>query len=150
MKLLLTPSPFGPRHATSLIEVVMSIAIAAVAIVGSVTGYVSSAYRAEWSAYSLAANSLALQRMEQTRAAKWDTQAYPMVDRLISANFGVTNSILDVPLTKTNIVYATNYTTITTLSANPPLKMVRVDCVWAYLNHGRFTNTVICYRAPDQ
>ena len=34
------------------------------------------------------------------------------------------------PFSKTNIVYVTNYTSILTVSTNPPVKMVRVDCVW--------------------
>lgn len=150
MKLNVAQCRFGPRSASSLLEVIMSIAVASVAIVGSVTGYVFSAFRAEWSGYSLAANSLALQRMEQVRAAKWDTQARPVVDKLVGANFPVVTNILDVPVSKTNIVFATNYTTIAMVSANPPLKMVRIDCVWPYMKHGVFTNTIISYRAPDQ
>jgi len=46
--------------------------------------------------------------------------------------------------------YATNFTTITSVSANPPLKLIRVDCVWSFMKHGIFTNTLVSYRAPDQ
>jgi hypothetical protein len=128
----------------------MALAVAAVAVGGSVNGYILSINRAEWSAYSLAAHSLAMQRMEQMRAAKWDTGASPPVDQIITANFGPVVNVLDVPISGTNIVYATNYTTITTVSANPPLKMVRVDCAWPFMQRGIFTNTLISYRAPDQ
>ena len=45
-----------------------------------IVGYLQAAVRAEWSAYSLAAQSLAVMRLEQSRAAKWDRLAYPPVD----------------------------------------------------------------------
>jgi Tfp pilus assembly protein PilV len=141
------------RRATrgsSLVEACIALAVTSVAVGGSVNGYILSVNRAEWSAYSLAAHSLAMQRMEQLRAAKWDTGASPPVDQIITANFGPVANILDVPISGTNIVYATNYTTIATVSANPPLKMIRVDCTWQFMQRGTFTNTLISYRAPDQ
>ena len=138
------------REGGSLIESVMAMAVAAVAVGGSVNGYILSINRAVWSAYSLAAHSLAMQRVEQMRAAKWDTGAYPQVDQLVGGNFPNVTNVLDVPISGTNIVYATSSTTITTVSANPPLKMIRVDCTWPYMQRGTFTNTVISYRAPDQ
>jgi prepilin-type N-terminal cleavage/methylation domain-containing protein len=134
----------------TLAEVVMSIAIAAIAITGSVNGYIMAVNQAECSAYSLAAQSLANQRMEQVRAAKWDTLATPPVDMIVSNNFLKTWEILDVPISGTNIVYATNYTTITQVSTNPSYKLIKVDCVWRFMNHGIFSNTVISYRAADQ
>ena len=134
----------------SLVEVAFSLAIASVAIIGSINGYILSATRAEWSAYSLAAHSMALQRIEQARAAKWDPMATPAVDQVVGANFPVTVDILDVPSSGTNIVYATNITTITTVSADPALRMIRVDCIWPFRAHGVFTNTLTSYRATDQ
>ena len=92
----------------------------------------------------------AMRRLEQTRAAKWDPLAYPSVDDVVQSNFPVTITNLDIPLNGTNAVYATNTTTITLISTNPPLKMVRVDCVWSVLSRGPFTNSLITYRAPDQ
>src|SRR6267378_3010044 len=132
-----------------MVEAVISIAIAMVAILGSVNGYILSANRAEWSAYSLAAHSLAMQRLEQFRAARWDTVAIPNVDQLVAANFPAQTNTLDVPISGNNLVYAINTTTITTISAKPPLKMVRIDCVWPFTHHGVFTNTIFSYRAPD-
>ncbi len=140
----------GDVQAFSLAEVVISTAIGAMGLVGILYGYMMSSQRAEWSAYSLAANSLAMQRVEQTRAAKWDIQAWPVVDELVAANFPVQINILDIPIKGSNIVYATNITAITTISANPPLKMIRVDCVWKFLSRGSFSNTIVTYRAPDQ
>lgn len=135
----------------SLAEVVMAVGITVMVFAGGVLGYVQSAQQAEWAAYTLAANSLAQQRMEQTRAAKWDTQATPPIDNLVSTNFPVSVDILDVPLAgSNNIVYATNVTTISNISANPPVKMIRVDCTWRFWKRGLYTNTVVTYRAPDQ
>jgi len=93
---------------------------------------------------------LASQQLERTRAAKWDTLGFPVVDVLVSSNFPPVTNILDVPISGTNIVYATNITTITTVSLSPPLKMIRVDCSWPFMGRGTYTNTVFSYRAPDQ
>ena len=144
------PAKGAAEAAFTLMEVVMSIAVAAVTIGGIIAGYTLSARKAEWSAYSLAAHSLALQRLEQTRAAKWDPQGWPSVDELVASNFPVRIDVLDIPISGTNLVYATNATAITSLSANPPLKMIRVDCSWMFLSRGPFTNTVVTYRTADQ
>jgi len=132
----------------TLAEVVISLAIVALVMGGVLTGYIMTATRAEWSAYSQAAHSVAMQGIEQARAAKWDPQAWPKVDDL-----GVTNytqvEILDVPVAGTP-VYATNFIQVTEVSANPPLRQIRADCVWPFIKRGPFTNTVITLRAPDQ
>lgn len=145
-------APARQRHVAgiTIIEVVLSLAIMGISFGAIILGYVMSARRAEWSAYSLAANSLAMQRLEQSRAAKWDLLTTPITDELVAANFQEQRAELDVPITTDNITYATNFTTISTISANPPLKMVRVDCVWPFKGRGLFTNTLITYRAPDQ
>jgi len=143
-------TPRRGAHGGSLIELLFALAIALVTVSAGVRGYVLTAHKAEWSAYSLAAHSLAMQRIEQARAAKWDPGAWPSVDRVIAANFPTTTNILDVPVSGTNITYGIVATTITNISANPPLKMVHAQCAWKFGNHGWFTNTVISYRAPDQ
>ncbi|HTG42936.1 MAG TPA: hypothetical protein VK633_00270 [Verrucomicrobiae bacterium] len=140
-------------HRTSaftLAEVVITTAIAAAVVGGSIYGYVMAATRAEWSAYSLAANALAMQRIEQARAAKWDPMGYPPADELVATNFLPQINILDIPVTRSNVVYATNITTILTIQTNPPLKMVRVDCYWQFMQRGLFTNSLVTYRAADQ
>ena len=135
----------------TLVEVVLATATAALSIGGTIYGYIRAAQSAEWSAYHLAAHSLAMQRVEQCRAAKWDLNADPVVDNLVDAYFPKIIEIIDIPISNTNFVYATNWTTITDLSTTPPLKMIRVDCTWYFNPSGRaFTNTVISYRAPDQ
>jgi hypothetical protein len=151
---------FGPRHpgcaAFTLAEVAVALGISALLFGGVVMGFVQSAQRAEWSAYNLAAHSLAMQGVEQARAAKWDPSAPDAVDECLPAKFPtVGTNILDVPISGTNITYATNTWTITTVSTNPyPLKMIRVDCTWRFIKSGVssavFTNTVATLRAPNQ
>ena len=138
------------RSGMTLVETIVSMLIVAVMISATINGYILSSYRAEWSAYSLAAHSMALQRIEQVRAAKWDTAASPVVDLIIQDNFPKITNVLDIPISGSNLVTATVTTIISTVSSNPPLKMVRVDCVWPFMSRGFFSNTVISYRAPDQ
>ena len=133
----------------TLVEVVISMAYAALITSGIIYGYTLSVKRAEWAAYSVAAQAQAKQRMEQTRAAKWDYQSFPAVDQLLQSSFPVVTNILDLPLSGTNSTLATLTTTITVISTNPPVKMIRVDCVWRVANGRQFTNTVVTYRAPD-
>ena len=137
-------------EAFSLPEVLVAIAITGLSLSGIIYGYVSSSTRAEWSAYSLAAHSLAMQRLEQTRACKWDLQAWPVVDELVLTNFPTQINILDIPISGSNVVYATNFTVIRDVSTNTPLKLIRVDCVWRFMSRGLFTNSIASYRAPDQ
>ena len=134
----------------SIPEVFTSLAILGLSVGGTITGYIVAVERSQWSACSLAANCQALQRIEQARAAKWDTMANTPVDELLSANFPKVVQPLDLPSSGTNYVYATNVTTITTVSTSPPMRMVRVDSIWPMASHGTFTNTVVIYRTPDQ
>lgn len=148
--LVLVPTQARQRPGFTLAEVLISIMILGLAIGGILYGYMMAARRAEYSAYNLAAESLALQRLEQTRAASWQPNNFPVVDNLQASNFPNQVIVLDVPLQGTNIVYATNYTTILTISTNPQVRMIRVDCAWPFINKGTITNTVATYRSPDQ
>lgn len=138
------------QRAFTLVEVVIASAIAAVSVGTTLYGYVIAMERAEWSAYSLAAQSLATQRLEQCRACKWDPLAFPPEDELTVANFPTEVAILDIPISGTNVVYATNYTKILNVSGTPPLRMIRVDCVWNFLGRRNYTNSIATYRSPDQ
>ena len=127
----------------------MALAILALVIQGLVFGYLGATRRAEWSAHSLAAQSLASQGVEQARAAKWDPQAWPMVDELPPTNYAQVDT-LDLPVVG-KPVYATNYIVVRTVMATPPLRQIQADCVWSFNARGRlFTNTVVTLRAPDQ
>jgi hypothetical protein len=123
--------------------------IAAMMLLAIVRGYILSTSRAEWSAYSLAAHSLALQRLEQARACKWDPESATPVDEFVSTNFPPQVNVLDIPYSSTNYVFATNFTTISMVSAAPPLKLIQVDCIWEFTNGKLFTNSVVTYRSPD-
>jgi prepilin-type N-terminal cleavage/methylation domain-containing protein len=138
------------KKAFTLTEVVFSLAIIGLTAGGMINGYIQSARVTDWQAHSLAAHSLAMQRVEQCRAAKWDTRSSPVVDQLVSSNFPTLVEQMDLPTVSTNQSYATIYTTITTVSASPPLRMMQADCVWRFPGRGLFTNTVVTYRAPDQ
>ncbi len=132
----------------TLAEVVIALAILGLVVGGTIYGYVNTARVSEWTAYSLAAQSLAFQGVEEARAAKWDPQAWPRVDEL-----GVTNyiqvDILDVPVKRTP-TYATNYISVSWITTNPPLRQLRADCVWTFADRGVFTNSVTTLRAADQ
>jgi prepilin-type N-terminal cleavage/methylation domain-containing protein len=134
----------------TLVEVVISLGIGGLIFGGVLLGYIQSANRAEWSAYHLAAQSAASQQLEAARSAKWDTQSAPPVDFLVATNFPATVVALDVPLMGTNVTWATNQVFISVVSANPPLKLIRVETIWAFRFQKLFTNTTATYRAPDQ
>jgi len=134
--------------AFTLTEVVISLAIFALVFNGILKAYTMACQRSEWSAHSLAAQSLAMQHVEARRAAQWDPQTYPVVDEGGLVNFR-TNDILDIASSKTTI-YATSVVSVTTVSLNPPLRQIRADCIWSFPPRGLFTNTVVTLRAPDQ
>jgi type II secretory pathway pseudopilin PulG len=138
------------RSGITLAEVLMSIVIGGLIMAGTAHGFIQAMRQAEWSAHSLAANSLALQRLEQARAATWDRLGFPVVDELVASKFPDDVQVLDVPAKHTNLLHATTHTTIVTLSTNPPLKMIRVDCAWKFITGEVFTNTIVTYRAPNQ
>lgn len=134
----------------SLVETLIAMLIVAVTIVATINGYVLAANRAEWSAHSLAANSLVIQRLEQVRAASWNMTGDFPVDQLVDANFPAVKSVLDLPQAGSNSVVAVVNTSIITVSTNPAIKLVRVDCVWPFRERGPFTNTIVTYRSPEQ
>lgn len=134
----------------TLVEVLVSMLIVGIMIAGLVSGFMQTHQQAEWSAYNLAAQSLAMQPLEQARAAKWDAYATPPVDQLWNSNFPSTTNVLDIPISGTNIVFATNRINIRSVSTTPPLKEISVVTTWRFMNRGVFSNTAVTYRAPDQ
>jgi prepilin-type N-terminal cleavage/methylation domain-containing protein len=169
MKVLSPTRDRTHQCAFTLVEVVVSLAIAGVVFGGIILGYVQSGKRAEWTGYSLAAQALSIRQIEQARAAKWDTQSSPPVDQVTNFNFigwtnvggvwsGYTYTILDIPYKNlTNAVMATNYVSISTVQVtnNVFVHMIQVDTVWPFYkksatNMTLFTNTTVTYRAPNQ
>jgi type II secretory pathway pseudopilin PulG len=142
-------------NAFTLAEVVISLAIAGVVFAGVIAAYVQSSYRAEWSGYSLAAQSMAIQQLEQARAADWDIGTIPVKNEITNVP-AITAAILDLPVSGTNVIWATNYTTITSVpissTVGASVYMVRVDTAWPFLWGGKrryYTNTVADFFAPD-
>ena len=136
--------------AFTLLEVVVSMTIVTIALVGILQLYTQSAFNSDWSSQSLAAQMMALSGLEQCRAAKFDPRGSPPTDQLVSSNFPVKVDILDTSSTSAAMTYGTNTTTILTISTNPMIKMIKVDCTWSFPRKGVFTNSVYTYRAPNQ
>jgi type II secretory pathway pseudopilin PulG len=138
------------RGGFTLVEAIVSTLIAGVVTAGLISTFMQAHWASEWSSYSLAAQSLAMQPIEQARGAKWDPYSSPVADQLVASNFPVRIEPLDIPISKTNVVYATNRTTIRTIRVSPPLKQITVECTWRFPKRGVFTNLITTYRAPDQ
>ncbi|MDR3458422.1 MAG: prepilin-type N-terminal cleavage/methylation domain-containing protein [Verrucomicrobiae bacterium] len=153
----------------TLVEVLISAAIMGLVFGTVINCYIQSGQRLEWTGYSLAAQSMATQVVEQARAANWDPTAVPPVNNLMTMNLMATNydsptrtftgysvSVLDVPYSSTNYTLATNFVTVQIIYVNgdPKVQMqfVQVNTVWPfYLRNGNacFTNTVSTMVAPD-
>jgi type II secretory pathway pseudopilin PulG len=134
----------------TLVEVLVAFAIAGLAVGSIVSGYLFCITSVEKSALSLAANAKATERLEETRGAKWDTSSYPAVDELVATNFPVEVVVLDLAGSGPGVTYATNLTRISQISTAPPLKQIRVDCIWRFKATQLVTNTIETCRAPDQ
>jgi len=140
------------RAGMTLVEVVVALAIASLTVLSLVGGYIFTTMSAEKGGLSLAANARALERLEDTRGARWDVSSWPVVDELWATNFPTETVILDLSGEGAGATYATNFTTITQISTSPPLRRIRVDCVWQFRNRqfaALFTNTVETCRGPD-
>lgn len=158
----------------SLWEVTIAFVIVAIMFGVIINGYVVAAKRSQWTGYSLAAQSLGLQTVEQLRSAVWDPgQPGKQIDatnmNLLNKTFtpsgagwtnftGYTTNILDVPWKGTNYIVATNYVMmrVTKLAYNPNItvQIVRVDTVWPFTAWKNFTlqyytNTICTLLAPD-
>ncbi len=156
----------------TLVEVALALAIVALVFGAIIMGYMTSGKMSEWGGYSMAAQSQAVQVLEQVRSATWDPSAnkcqmtnMPLQGSNILfstgnvwTNYsGYTTAILDVPWSSTNYVMVTNFVNmkLVSLAANTNIQMimVRVDTVWPFGDWGGparfYTNTVCAYLAPD-
>jgi type II secretory pathway pseudopilin PulG len=139
-------------RAFTLAEVVISMAMAALTVSGVISCYLMAVQRSEWTAASTAAHQLAMDRMAQLRALRWEVSwegDATRTNELVAGSFVDPGEALDLPQTGTEPLLATNYVTVTRLN-DPPLLLLRVDCVWSLLSLGPFTNTLVSYRASDQ
>lgn len=136
----------------TVVETVISFTIATIVATSTIVCYLQFASQAEWSAMSMAAQGLAIQRLEQARGARWDTQAWPQQpehNEFVSSNFPPQQMVLDVPTRGgTNTLIASLSTVISDVSTTPPLRQVIVECAWSFKGKD-FTNAVLSFRAPD-
>ena len=136
----------------TLAEVVVALAISSLTVLSLVGGYISSTVAAEKARLSLAANTRAQERLEDTHAAIWNISGWPVVDQLVATNFPAKVVVIDLSGQGAGITYGTNYTTISQVSVAPQLRRIRVDCIWQFqsaLFSTVFTNTVETLRGPD-
>ena len=140
------------RAAFTIAEVLVCFAIMGLVIGGILTAYTNTAKFTERAGYNLAAQAQAVQVMERVRAAVWDTQVTPNVDYTTNLP-AVTTNIMELPIAGTNVVWATNTLSVTTLIVNTNLgvvlKIIQVTTTWPW-NGAVQSNTIVTYRAPDQ
>ncbi len=164
-------------HAFTLFEALIAITILSLAIGGIVYGYAQVNKMAQWSAMSAAAQSYALQGMEQARAAQWNPWD-------VSTNTGqwseneitvpsviVQQDLLDVPMKNlpystnaaggftNSLFFVTNYITVTQVTTSKGgvqfpanLRQIASVAYWTFplYTNRIFSNTVITLRASDQ
>jgi prepilin-type N-terminal cleavage/methylation domain-containing protein len=156
------------RAGFTLVEVMVSLLILALVLAGVCYGYTEANRIVVWTSMSQAAQSFALQGMEQARSALWNPwDAYTNSDELpVSTNAVLVQpDFMDIPMkgspwtsTFTNYAYLqTNYVYITTVSNSTAgnfasyLRQIKSSVVWRFPLTGQsFTNTVVTFRASDQ
>ncbi len=151
----------------TLVEVMIALAIITLLFSGILTTYVQASRSAEWAGYSLAAQAIGIQQIEQARSGVWDYSigkneltnlslsgwTYNLTTKV---GTGYTTSVLDVPISGTNVVVVTNFVTVKTLNltgfTNVQVQMVSVDTVWPFFTRSGtrlFTNRNASYFGPD-
>jgi type II secretory pathway pseudopilin PulG len=143
----------GKRSAQSgmtLVEVVVALFVTGLAIIGIIRGYYYATNAAQKAALFQAANARAMERLEETRSALWDVTAPTPVDRVVASNFPPKSVVLDLSGSGAVATLADLETIITTISTNPPLKRIRVNCIWTYRGVEVITNSIETLRAPSQ
>jgi len=151
----------------TLVEVVVALAVVALLFGGMLASYIQTSRQAEWAGYSLAAQAIGIRQIEQARSAVWDCSIGK--NELTNLNLlawtynpatkvgtGYATNILDLPVSGTSIVVATNFVTVKMLNlagfTNAQVQMVTVDTVWPFLTSSGtrlFTNRTATYFGPD-
>jgi type II secretory pathway pseudopilin PulG len=139
----------GPAGMT-LVEVVIALAITVLTLAGIVKGYIYCTTATVKAELVQAASARARQRLEETKSAQWDTASWPIVDQLVATNFPDEVVSLDMPGSTARGTSATIKTKISQISLTPPIRGIRVDCIWQFEGTEMITNTIETIRAPDQ
>jgi type II secretory pathway pseudopilin PulG len=152
----------------TLVEVLVSLVMLALVLAGVCYGYTEANRIAIWCSMSQAAQSYAMQGMEQARGALWNPwDANTNSDEMPASNGPVVvqQDFMDIPMkglpwtsTYTNYAYLqTNYVYITTISNcasgtfTSPLRQITSSVVWRFPFTGKgFTNSIVTLRASDQ
>jgi prepilin-type N-terminal cleavage/methylation domain-containing protein len=135
-----TSAQHGTRTAAfTLIEVVVAMAISALLMAGSFTGFNLAGRQVQYSACNLAANTMAMGEIEKFLA---DTPT----QLLGLPTSGTQPTNLCLPVSESNIVSCTNFYTISDVSSSPPYAMIEMQCIWNN-GFGSCTNTVTVLRA---
>ena len=85
------------RVGMTLVEVMIALGIIGLTVGGIFNGYIyctTSAIKAE---LAQAANAKAMQRIEETRSAQWNTSSSLAVDQLVASNFPPETVTLNMP-----------------------------------------------------
>jgi type II secretory pathway pseudopilin PulG len=123
----------------TLVEVIVALAITGLMVAGIIRGYIYCATSAVKAELAQAANAKAMQRIEETRSAQWNTSSSLAVDLLVATNFP-----------DKSVTSATIKTTISQISLTPPLRRIRADCIWQFRGAEWVTNSIETIRAADQ
>lgn len=134
----------------TLVEVMVAMAIAGLTVGGIVAGYITCTTATVKAELEQAANAKAMERLEATRSAVWAPERADPVDQLVASNFPDLTISLDTPGTNISGTVATIQTTIASISTNPPMRLVHVDCLWQFQGGPTITNSVETIRAGDQ
>jgi prepilin-type N-terminal cleavage/methylation domain-containing protein len=136
------------RRGFTLIEVTMSMAMAVFLCAAIMKCYTISFRRSFYASCSLSANLEAMKKMENVINATWKYTAggTNIFNPALTVN---DPEDLEMPVSGTNMINCTNFTTVTQISTNPPYALITVQCVWSYNGLGTFTNTIECIRGPD-
>ncbi len=157
--------------AFSLVEVLFAFMVLSLSIAGMVYGYWQANRVAEWSSMSAAAQSYALQGLDQARAAQWNPWEGDTDDQLPAPFTTNQQDYLDIPMKgnpfdaaatnaggftnaaffSTNYIYITKVTSSQSGSFSANLRQITSVCYWTFPYSGKlFSNTVITLRASDQ
>ena len=150
MKLTKTNRRKRSQAGLTLTEVLVSIVLTGVATVGMINGHV---FASQQSARSLATAEVQMEmdsRLAETKAARWDILAFPVMDQLVSENFPSRVVEMDSRAAGEAQSMIESRVSIATISSDPPLKKVEIECVWTAKSGDLRTNIVTTLRSPDQ
>lgn len=134
--------PLRGQAGMTLTEVVVALAIVGLILAGTIIGYINCANASVKAELEQAGNAKAMERLEATYCAIWAPFRATPVDQLVASNFPDLEVSLDQPGTNLSGTVATIKTTIASISTNPPMRLVHVDCIWQFQGQEWMTNSV--------